>query len=107
MTLKGWIIGLQPRVKGLAPYNIHLTITPIHKRIVKTFIEDASKSLEEGAPSELREVYETVFKDPLKAAKGVAEAKLSSIVVALLLSMIPPGEAAELARELVVEVARR
>ena len=107
MSLKGWIIGLQPRVKGLASYNVHLTISPIHRRVAKTFIEDARKSLEEGAPRELKEVYEIVFKDPLKAAKGVVEARLASIVIALLLSMIPPGEAAEMAKELVVEVSRR
>ncbi len=106
MTKRGWIIGLQPKIEGLAPYNIHLTITPMHAKIVDAFIKDAEESLKESMPRELEDAKKLLEKDPLILANMIGKTPYDSIIIAWLLSAIPSNIAWEMARELVVEVYR-
>ncbi len=104
MSLKGWIIGLQPPLEGVAPYNIHLTITPVHHGVVDEFIEDSRRSLAEPPPRELLEAYRLLEEDPLRLASMVGETPVAGAVIALLLASIPADLAVEMARKLTVEV---
>ena len=106
MQLRGWVLGLQRRVEGLAPYNIHLTVTPIHHRVVEEFLEDSRAAVESPPPRELMEILELASRDPLEAAGKIGETPLDGILVARILESIPPEYAEDLARALVVEVFR-
>ncbi len=104
MTMRGWVIGLQPRVEGLAPYNIHLTIAPIHDRVKEEFIRDAEEAVKSEAPRELEEALRLVREDPMKAAGLIGESPASAVLIARLLDSMPRELAEEVARELVVEL---
>ncbi len=104
MSLKGWIIGLQPKLEGIAPYNIHLTISPIHDKIAEEFLHDARDAIEGPPPGKLIEIYELLERDPLSAAKLIGETPLDSIIIARILGSIPMEFAEEIARQLTVEV---
>jgi len=106
MTRRGWIIGLQPKVSDLAPYNIHLTVTPIHEKVSDKFLEDADKAVREPMPEELTSAERLVEENPLAVAEMIGKTPYDSILIAWLLSAIPPELAEEMARELVVEVYR-
>lgn len=102
MTARGWVLGLQPRVEGLAPYNIHLTISPIHSRVAEGFLEDSRTAVEEGRRVLARIDEELARGDLLQVLTGQG----GGTAVARLLASLDPGEAAGLARSLVVEVYR-
>ncbi len=104
MTLKQWIIGLQPKVEGLAPYNIHLTISPIHNKVKEEYIEDSREVLEGPTPKELIEINEIIEKNPLTAATKIGETPLDGVLIAKILGSIPKELAEELARQLAVQV---
>ena len=104
MSMKGWIIGLQPKLEGVAPYNIHLTISPIHDSVAGEFLEDAKEAIEGPPPAELLKVYELLEKDPLSVAGMIGETPLDSIIIAKVLESIPGEFAEEIARQLTVEV---
>jgi len=106
MSLKGWVMGLQPRLEGVAPYNIHLTLSPIHEKVAGEFLEDARRSLEEPPPPMLSDLLKLVEGDPMKAASKIGETPLDSILIARLLESLPKDMAEELARGLVVEFYR-
>ena len=106
MTRRGWVIGLQPKVKDLVPFNMHLTITPVHARVARDFIKDASYAIREPMPRELAKARELLERDPLALAGMIGETPYDSIIIAWLLSVMPPDVAWEMARELVVEVYR-
>ena len=106
MALRGWVMGLQPRVEGVAPYNVHLTLSPIHERVAGEFLGDAREALESPPPPELEQALRALEAGPLEAASMIGRGPLDSILIAKLLESIPPGEAEELARKLVVEVFR-
>ncbi len=106
MTLKGWVMGLQPRIEGIASYNIHLTLSPIHKKVVNEFLKDARESLESPSPKELIEIYNVLKSNTLEAASMVGKSSLDSILIAKLLESMPKGVAEDLARKLTVEVYR-
>ena len=106
MTLKGWIMGLQPRIKGVAPYNIHLTLSPIHEKVTEEFLRDARNSLEFPPPKELLKIYDVLKANPLEAALMVGKTSLDSILIAKLLESLPKDVAEDLARKLTVEVYR-
>lgn len=106
MSLKGWVIGLQPRVGGIAPYNIHLTVMPVHDRVVGDYLRDSQEVLESPPPRELVEVLEALERDPLSMAGRIGETSLDSIIIAKILESIPGEYAEEIARQLTVEVFR-
>lgn len=104
MSERGWVIGLQPRVKNLAPLNIHLTMMPVHKRIVGEFLRDAEEALSSGVPEDLRALLSQLERDPLAAALKIGETKFDAILIAKLLESLPEDLASEMAKELAVEV---
>ena len=104
MSLRGWVIGLQPRVEGVAPYNIHLTISPVHDRVAGEFLSDAKDVLEGPPPGELARIYKLLEEDPLAAAGMIGETPLDSIIIAKVLESLPGELAEEMARRLTVEV---
>ncbi|MEB3862001.1 MAG: aspartate aminotransferase family protein [Desulfurococcales archaeon] len=101
ITARGWVVGLQPPMKGLAPYNIHLTLSPIHQRVAGEFIEDSKTAVEEGRRVLARLEEELAQGDPLQAVMSGG-----GLAIARLLESLEPGEAEALARSLVVEVYR-
>ena len=101
ITARGWVLGLQPPVKGLAPYNIHLTLSPIHQRVAGEFIEDSRTAVEEGRRVLARLEEELARGDPLQVVMSGG-----GLAIARLLESLDPGEAEALARSLVVEVYR-
>ena len=107
MSLKGWIIGLQPRVKGLAPYNIHLTVMPIHKKVYPEFLTDSKNAVDSPPPRELVEILDLIENDPMAAARKIGETPLDGILIAKVLDSIPREYAEDLARMLAVEVYKR
>ncbi len=104
MSMKGWVIGLQPRLDDTAPYNIHLTISPIHSMVASRFIEDSEEALSGEPPRELEEVYRLLEEDPLRLAGMIGETPLDSVIIAKILDSIPVEVAEDLARQLTVEV---
>ena len=106
MQLWGWVLGLQRRVEGLAPYNIHLTVMPVHAGVVGEFLEDSRKAVESPPPRELQEILSQVERDPLAAAERIGGSPLDGVLVAKILESVPPEYAEDLARALVVEVFR-
>lgn len=104
MSLRGWVIGLQPRVEGVAPYNVHLTVMPVHDRVVPDYLRDSEEVLNAPPPRELLEVLEAAVRDPLSLASRIGESPLDSIIIAKILESIPRELAAEIARQLAVEV---
>ena len=106
MARRGWVMGLQPRVEGLAPFNVHLTVTPVHAGVARDFVEDAGRALGEPMPPELARARELLERNPLALAGMIGRTPFDSVVIAWLLSVLPPEAAWEAARELVVEVYR-
>ncbi|BAN90887.1 pyridoxal phosphate-dependent decarboxylase family protein [Aeropyrum camini] len=105
MSRRGWILGLQPGVKGLAPPNIHLTISPIHKLVTPQFLRDARASSGEPLPEELEEARHLLeSRGPLELAGMIGRTPYDQVIIAWILSSIPPDVAEDLARELTVEV---
>lgn len=107
MSLKGWVVGLQPKVEDLAPYNIHLTIMPIHRKVYKEFLKDSEEAINMPPPRELIDLLDLVQKDPMSAAQRIGETVLDGILIAKVLESIPKDYAEDLARMLAVEVYRR
>ncbi len=101
ITARGWVLGLQTPVKGLAPYNIHLTLSPVHQRVAEDFIEDSRAAIEEGRMILARLEEELASGDVLQLVTSGG-----SLAIARLLETLDPGEAEALARSLVVEVYR-
>ncbi|MCE4628371.1 MAG: aspartate aminotransferase family protein [Desulfurococcales archaeon] len=104
MSLRGWVIGLQPKLEGVAPYNIHLTVSPIHDKVAEEYLRDAKESIEGPPPEELVKAYELLERDPLSAASLIGETPLDAIIIAKILESIPGELAEEIARQLTVEV---
>lgn len=104
MSLRGWVIGLQPRVEGVAPYNIHLTVMPVHEKVAGKYLKDSEEVLRNPPPRELVEVLEALKRDPLSLAGKIGETPLDSIIIAKILEYTPRDYAEDLARQLAVEV---
>ncbi|NOZ30807.1 MAG: aspartate aminotransferase family protein [Crenarchaeota archaeon] len=104
MSLKGWVIGLQPKVEGVAPYNIHLTVMPVHEKVVDQYLRDSEEVMRSPPPRELVEALEAIERDPLSLAEKIGETPLDAIIIAKILESIPGEFADEIARQLTVEV---
>ncbi|MCE4629402.1 MAG: hypothetical protein F7C82_03905, partial [Desulfurococcales archaeon] len=97
-------IGLQPKVEGVAPYNIHLTVMPVHEKVVDQYLRDSEEVMRSPPPRELVEALEAIERDPLSLAERIGETPLDAIIIAKILESIPGEFADEIARQLTVEV---
>jgi len=102
MKMKGWHFELQRRIEGLVPYNIHMTITPVHDAVAQSFVEDSQESLKSPAPRQVAETVRKLSEGRLEELLYlVKRGEVDSASIVKMLEAIPEETARELAKEIV------
>ncbi len=101
----GWHFHLQKGLKDYnIPPNIHLTISPIHERTAKAFVEDAKKAVSKPGKVSLEEIVKSIMGGEFsQVIEDFKEGKIDSSVVPMLLENLPEEFAVEIVKELVIE----
>ena len=107
MQKKSWYLEVQKAIKDVVPYNIHMTLNPIHDKLSKAFIKDAKDVAKSPVSSEFKKLMEDLSKgDMTGLMKSVKEGSINPVLLIKVLEQIPEDSAKEMANVIVNEVFR-
>lgn len=107
----GWVVQLQPGNKHLGfPASIHLTISPIHARVVDGFLAAVEESLR-GAPKPESRFESALMEEGFKAVEDLLR-RIESVgfddkvvrAVNEMIYLLEPDVVVELIREAMLEI---
>ncbi|MGC8954425.1 MAG: hypothetical protein ACP5N5_06905, partial [Desulfurococcus sp.] len=114
MRKRGWILQVQPGSIHMGfPQSIHLTISPIHEKLVEEFLRDLSESVEEVKRSRVAVSIEkvsslvkdiTVLLETLNLGKGVSLSDETVILINEAIRLLEPSLVDDLVLKVVNEV---
>lgn len=107
MQKRSWHLELQKAIKGLVPYNIHMTLSPIHDKLSRMFIKASREAVSSPQDSKFSNMIERISSGDLPFLMSmVKEGNINPVVFLKLLEQIPVVSAKEMANEIVNEVFR-
>jgi glutamate/tyrosine decarboxylase-like PLP-dependent enzyme len=107
MHKRSWYIEIQKSIPELVPYNLHMTLTPIHDDVSKSFIKDVKETLKLPADAEFNALMNDISSGNLdNISRMVKEGTLNTVMLIKLLELIPEDFAKEAANQLVNEMFR-
>ena len=107
MEKRTWRLEVQKAVKDLVPYNIHMTLSPIHDKLSRAFIRAAKETIDSPQDPDFKKMMEGISTGDLAILMGmVKEGNINPALLVKLLEQIPEEYAKEMANEIVNEVFR-
>ena len=107
MQKRSWHIEVQKAIKDLVPYNIHMTLSPIHDKLSRAFIRAAKETIDSPQDPDFKKMMEGISSGDLAILMGmVKEGNINPALLVKLLEQIPEEYAKEMANEIVNEVFR-
>jgi glutamate/tyrosine decarboxylase-like PLP-dependent enzyme len=107
MQKKSWYLEVQKEIKDVVPYNLHMTLSPVHDKLSKAFIRDANEVVKSPVSSEFKNIMEDLNKgDMTVLMKMVKEGAINPVLLIKVLEQIPEYSAKEITNEIVNEVFR-
>lgn len=93
---KGWILHVLKRYGNhVIPPSIHLTINPVHTRVIDDFTRDASRALEEDSGIYIAEIQ----KDPQAYVQKLVTGDLDAMLIPLVIDYVPAQMAIEVIKQ--------
>lgn len=107
MQKRSWHLEVQKAIKDLVPYNIHMTLSPVHEKISRTFIKAAREAVNSPQDPDFSKLMEGISAGDLTVLMSmVKDGNINPVVLLKLLEQIPEESAREMANEIVNEVFR-
>ncbi|MCL4411764.1 MAG: aspartate aminotransferase family protein [Candidatus Thermoplasmatota archaeon] len=107
MQKRSWHLEIQKAIQDLVPYNIHMTLSPVHNRLSKPFIKAARDTITSPPDPRFMELMGGLSQGNLSDLMTmVKEGNINPALLVKLLEQIPEDSAREMANEIVNEVFR-
>ncbi|MEM3448860.1 MAG: aspartate aminotransferase family protein [Nitrososphaerota archaeon] len=107
MQKRSWHLEVQKAIPGVVPYNIHMTLSPVHEKLSRQFITAAYETINSPPESEYKNLMENILSGDLNVLiKMVKDGNINPVLILKLLEHIPAGSAREIANEIVNEMFR-
>ena len=107
MQKRSWHLEIQKAIQDLVPYNVHMTLSPVHNKLSKTFIRAARDTISSPPDPKFTELMGGLSKGNLSDLMTmVKEGDINPALLVKLLEQIPEESAKEMANEIVNEVFR-
>ena len=107
MQKRSWHLEVQKAIQDLVPYNVHMTLSPIHDKLSRAFIRAARETIASPQDPAFKKLMEGISTGDLTVLMTmVREGNINAALLVKLLEQIPEESAKEMANEIVNEVFR-
>ncbi len=107
MQKRSWHLEIQKAIQDLVPYNMHMTLSPVHKKLSKPFIQAARDTINSPPDPDFKKLMDGLSAGDLSGLMTmIADGNINPAMLVKLLEQIPEESAKEMANEIVNGVFR-